>query len=88
MPHLVEPALGGDDELGSPVLRVRPPLHIAELLELIHQPADDLLVAARETGQFSRADAVLVEVGEHRPVAWMQIAVSLGSQTGEELFLE
>ena len=46
-PQLLEPSLGGHDELGATVLRVGPALDIAELLELVDKPSDDLLVTAR-----------------------------------------
>ena len=53
-PQLLEPALGGDDELGATVLRVGAALDVAELLELVDETPDDLLVTAREAGELRR----------------------------------
>ena len=87
-PQLLESSLGGDDQLGATVRRVGPALDVAELLELVDEPPDDLLVAAREAGQLGCPDAVLVEVGEHGPVTRMEVVVAGLGEPGEELVLQ
>ena len=43
--ELLEAPLGGNHQLRAPVGGVGPALDVAQILELVHQAADDLLVA-------------------------------------------
>jgi len=86
--QLLEAACGGNDQLRPTVSRIGTALDIAELLELVDQPADHLLVSTGDPSQLGRTDAVLVEVGEHGPVTRMEIVITSGGESREELLLE
>jgi hypothetical protein len=86
--ELIQPALGGKDQLRAAVRGVRAALHIAQLLELVDDPPDDLLVAAREARQLRRPDAVLVQEGENGAVAGVEVVIARLGEPGEELVLE
>src|SRR5215213_4746494 len=53
-PDLIQAACGREDQLRPPVRRIRAPLDIPEVLELVDESPDDLLVAATELRQLSR----------------------------------
>src|SRR6266487_4450309 len=58
-PDLLETALGREYQLGAAVLGIRAALDVAERLQFVDDPADDLLVPSREAGEIGRADSVL-----------------------------
>ena len=78
----------GKDQLRPAVRWVWPPVDVAELLELIDGPADDLLVAAGEARQLCRPDAVLVQVGENGAMPGKEVVVAGRGETLEELVLQ
>ena len=86
-PNLVQTALGGEDQLGPPIFGIGAPFDIAELLELVGQPPDDLLVPAREARQLGRPDPIFIQVGEHGSMARMEIVVAGGRELRKELLL-
>jgi hypothetical protein len=86
--QLLETSRGRDDQLRPPIGRVGTALDVLELLEFVHQAADDLLVAAGEPRQLCGPDPVLVEVGQDDPVSRMEIVIPLRGEAGEELFLQ
>jgi hypothetical protein len=87
-PDLLEASLGRDDQLRAAVARVGAALDVAGLLELVDDAPDDLLVPSREPGELGRADAVLVEVGEHRAVTRVKVPVPLLGEALVQLALE
>ena len=85
---LSRPRSVGNDQLRAAVRGVRAALDVAELLELVDQPPDDLLVPAGEAGQLRRPDTVLVEVREHGAMARVEVVVARLSEPLEELVLQ
>jgi hypothetical protein len=86
--QLLETSRRRDDQLRPPIGRVGTALDVLELLELVDQPADDLLVAAGEPRQLGGADPVLVEVRQDYPVSRMEIVVPVLGEASEELLLQ
>jgi hypothetical protein len=80
--------LGREDQLGAAIRGVRAAFDVAELLEVIYDPPDFLLVPAGEARQLRRSDTILVEVGENRAMARVEIPVARLSETLEELVLQ
>ena len=86
--ELLEAAFGRDNELGAAIARIRLSLDVPDALELIHEAADDLLVAPREPGELGCPDAVFVEVSKHRAVARVEVRVPLVGEAPEQFALQ
>ena len=86
--QLLETSRRRDDQLRPPIGGVGTALDVLELLELVHQPADDLLMAAGEPRQLGGPDPVLVEVRQDYPVSRIEIVVPVLGEASEELLLQ
>jgi hypothetical protein len=73
--HDLAPAFRRDDELGATVPAFRSALDVAQLFELVDDPADDLLVAPRAARELGGTRALLVEVRDHGAVEPGQLSV-------------
>jgi hypothetical protein len=86
--QLLETSRRRDDQLRPPIGRVGTALDVLELLELVHQPADDLLMPPGEPRQLSGPDPVLIEVRQDYPVSGIEIIVAILGEASEELLLQ
>src|SRR5215211_1607121 len=85
---LLEPSRGWKDQLGPAILGIGSALDVTEPFELVDDAPHDLLVTTGKPRQLGRAYAVLVQVGEHGTVTWMEVVVPIHCETLKELLLE
>jgi hypothetical protein len=83
-PHQLATALGRNHQLGPAISLLRSALDVAELLELVDDPPDDLAVPAGASRQLAGPRAVRVEMGDDRPVDPGDVAVAGRLEPGVE----
>ena len=80
--------LGGQDELGAAVVRVRLAGHVAVGFEVDHQFGHGLLGDLRPLGEHADRRPGLVEVLEHRTVCGADVPVSAFGEPDEDEVVE
>jgi hypothetical protein len=77
-----------DNELGPTVRAFRAALHVIQGFELVDDPADHVLVAPRASRELGGAGALLVQVGDDRPMEPCQLPVPGVLEPGVGLVLD